>query len=402
MGEQTKNMLIGAFIIGACTLIISMVMFLKPTVGDGRKTIYVRFANINKVNIGTRVTFAGKPVGEVVAIEQIYDARQKPSADMLGQIYFYQLVLHIDSHVKVYDTDEISIQTSGLLGEKSIAIIPKIPPKGVVPRLITNQPIYAQSYDPIEYAFTELSDLATHMKTTINEINNWVQSNGASVASAVRSFGAAMDEVKIATKTINDEHVIHSLKTGIENFSNTLTDIQAAIHQMSQDNVFVNVGTLVKNLTSASHSVDLITQDIADGKGTIGKLVKWDDTYLRFTAILSKADTLMNDINHYGLMFNLNKSWQRQRLQRITVLNALNTPEGFKQYFEGEVDGINTAMARLSMLIDKAEQSPERQEILNNGLFRKDFAELLRDVQELLDNLQLYNQQLTEALDKQQ
>ncbi len=63
MGEQQKNMLIGIFVLAACATIISIVLFLRPTVGDGKKTLYVRFSNINKITVGTRVTYAGKPVG---------------------------------------------------------------------------------------------------------------------------------------------------------------------------------------------------------------------------------------------------------------------------------------------------------------------------------------------------
>ena len=105
----------------------------------------------------------------------------------------------------------------------------------------------------------------------------------------------------------------------------------------------------------------------------------------------------MNDINHYGLLFHLNKRWQRQRGQRLTVLNALDTPQGFRNYFEEEVDDINTAMSRLSMLIDRAEVSPEKEKILSNQQFAKDFAELFRQAEALSDNLRLYNEQLTEA-----
>jgi phospholipid/cholesterol/gamma-HCH transport system substrate-binding protein len=122
--------------------------------------------------------------------------------------------------------------------------------------------------------------------------------------------------------------------------------------------------------------------------------------YLRATAILSKADTLMNDVNHYGLLFSQNKGWQRQRLQRVTALNALDSPQGFRQYFEREVDQINTSMSRLSMLIDKANQTPEEAEIQNNDQFRKDFAELMRQSRELSDNLRLYNQQLMHPAEK--
>jgi hypothetical protein len=49
------------------------------------------------------------------------------------------------------------------------------------------------------------------------------------------------------------------------------------------------------------------------------------------------------------------------------------------------------------MLIDKAELSPEKEEILNDDQFRRDFRELLRLSEELSDNLRLYNQQLMDA-----
>lgn len=397
MGEQTKNMLIGIFVVAACFLIVSLIMFLKPSVGDGKQTLYVRFSNINKINVGTRVMFAGKPVGEVVAIDEIYDARKQPSTDMLGRIYFYQLVLKIDSHVKVYDTDEISIQTSGLLGEKSIAIIPKAPPKGITPKLITNQPIYAESVDPIENAMNELSDLSNNLQVTIKEVNRWLQKNGDDLGNAVRSFGTAMDEIKTAAKSANDLQLIPEIKTGVQNFSTTMTDIQNAVREMKDGKVFANAGVVMKNLKNATHSFDIIGRDIANGQGTLGKLIKGDDLYLRFTAVMSKANTLMNDINHYGLLFHLNKSWQRQRAQRLTVLNALDNPQSFKNYFENEVDDINTAMSRLSMLIDRAELSPDKEVILNDEKFKQDFAELLRQADALSDNLRLYNQQLMEA-----
>ncbi len=397
MGEQTKSVLIGIFVIAACTLVVSLILFLKPKVGDGKQVVYVRFSDINRINVGTRVLFAGKPVGEVVAIYPITDARQKPSVDLLGRIYYYQLVLKVDSHIKIYDTDKISIQTSGLLGERSIAIIPQKPPKGVIPKLISDQPIYAESTDPIENAFVELSDLANDMQVTVREINQWIQKNGDDLGNAVRSFGGAMDEVQTMVHTVNEECVIDEVKKGIINFSNAMDGINTAVCTLNNNHTFDNAGDIMVNIKSASASVDEITNTIASGKGTIGRLVNSDDLYLSMNAIMSKANTLMNDINHYGILFHLNKSWQRQRLQRITALNALDTPGGFKNYFENEVDDINTAMSRLSMLISKAETEPEKDKILGDPKFLSDFAELLRQSEELSNNLRLYNEQLSEA-----
>jgi hypothetical protein len=55
------------------------------------------------------------------------------------------------------------------------------------------------------------------------------------------------------------------------------------------------------------------------------------------------------------------------------------------------------AMERISLLIDKMQQTPETTPILTDPLFRKDFDDLLRQANELSETLKLYNQQLMEA-----
>lgn len=396
MGEQTKSMLVGFFILAACALTVSLILFLKPSVGDGKKTYLIRFSNINKIGVGTQVMLAGKPVGEVVAVDEIYDARKQPT-DSLGRMYYYQLVIKVDSSVNIYNTDEISIQTSGLLGEKSIAIIPKAPPKGVTPKLITNQPIYAQSVDPIENAFTELSNLANEMEDTFKYVNQWLDKNGDTIAQAIASFRDTMNEASVAIGDFNRLGIIHDVQKGIQGFSSVMDQVHGVIDTMEKDGVFTNISSIMKNIKAASANVEVITDDLASGTGTLGKLIKNDDMYLRVTAILSKMDTLMNDVNHYGILFHLNKTWQRERLQRVNLMNSLNTPTSFRDYFEKEVDEVNMAMSRLSMLIEKAETNPERKQILKNDEFIDDFAQLLRDVDELADNLRLYNEQLQQA-----
>lgn len=394
MLSQAKNMLIGLFVVVACGLIVGIVLFIEPSIGDGKQVLNIRFSNINGITTGTRVTFAGKPVGEIVEINTIPNARNQPS-DELGQIYYYQLVAHIDSHIKVYTTDEISLQTLGLLGEKSIAIIPKPVPKGMQPKLATaNTPLYANSVDPIESAFHQLSELSEKVEDAVDSIVAWIDNNGNALGSAVRSFDTAMKEFGTTMATINKENLISDVKVAINTFTSTTQKIQDVICEMEEDNVFKNIGISVDHFKDASISIDDILTNIKEGKGTLGKLLSDDDFYLKIMSVLNKVDIAMNDINHYGILFNMNKEWQRSRQKRITLLNALNTPNQFKDYFEKEIDMINTSMSRISLLIEKAEQTPEKQRILESSLFKKDFAELLRRVNELLDNLKTYNDQL--------
>ena len=395
MREQTKNMLIGVFILTACFLIVSIIMFLKPTVGDGKKTLYVRFSNINKINVGTRVMFAGKPVGEVVAIDEIFNAREQPS-DVLGHVYFYQLILKVDSSVKVYNTDEIALQTSGLLGEKSIAIIPKTPPIGVIPKLITNEPIYANSVDPIENTFDEISDLANKIQASVDHFSKWMSENSEDISFAIKKFGEAMNQINIAVTDVNEEQVVQEVKNTLISFQQTSNSVTDTITQLKEDEAFTNLAITLDHAKNFSQSIETISDNLVAGKGTIGKLLEGDDLYLRFNAIMSKADTMMNDINHYGLLFHLNKNWQRQRTKQMTEIDALNSPAEFKTFFEGQVDQINTSMARISVLVDKADNSPNRDPIFETVNFKKDFAELLREIDELANNLKLYNQKLLE------
>lgn len=397
MIDYMKNMLIGLFVVVACGLIVGIILFLEPSVGDGKETLVVRFSNINGLSLGTRVMFAGKPVGEVVAIQQIPHAREQPT-DELGQVYFYQLILHIDSSVRVYNTDEITVQTSGLLGEKSIAIVPRSPPKGVKPTLITSKtPVYAESVDPLESAFNELGQLSDKVEETLDKVIAWIDQNGHELGSAIRSFDDAMTEASITLTKVNQSHLVDDIQDGVQNFSRTMKDVHHSLEQMTEDDVFANLGVTLKNARKASFAFDHLMQTTADGRGTLGKLFMDDDTYLRVTAILSKLDTLMNDVNHYGVLFNLNKEWQRSRVKQASMLNALNTPESFRSYFNQEVDLINTSMSRLSMLVDRAENNPESEKIFESKLFQRDFAELMLRAQALYDNLKLYNEQLMEA-----
>jgi phospholipid/cholesterol/gamma-HCH transport system substrate-binding protein len=305
----------------------------------------------------------------------------------------YQLVLHVDSSVRLYNIDEVTIQTSGLLGEKSIAIIPKAELPGVPLVRITDQPIYAVSTDPLQQAFKELTQLSKVFEGTLKRISRWIDDNSQNLFCAIQNFGNAMGSIDATLTEAHQLQILASIKTAIDDFSCVMIQIDEAMDELHQGNTFSNLGVMISNLKGASKSIEIVAKDLAEGQGTLGRLIQGDDLYLRLTAVMSKVDTLMNDINHYGLMFNLDKRWQRTRERRITLLDALKCPDDFKNYFEQEVDNINTSMSRLSMVVDKAESCCS-QEIFKDDRFKEDFAELMREVNALAETLRLYNEQI--------
>ncbi len=398
MSNSIKNFIIGLFLLSSLGVFIGLVMFLKPSIGDEKQTILIRFSNVNKIAVGTRVLFAGKAVGEVTAINEIYHARDTQPTDQLGRLYFYQLTLKIDSNVHVYSTDEISMQTSGLLGEKSIAIIPKAPPKGIQPELLTDKsPFYADSIDPLENTFNRLSDIGDKLDVTVGMVKTWFEQNEANLARSISSFDAAMAQIDTLTASVNQESLIPQMKEATIAMTSSMEKVNSALGTLMQDKVFENFGTIASNLSIASTSIDKMCQNLNSGQSTLGKMINADDMYLRLTAIMSKADTMMNDINHYGVLFHLNKGWQRTHTKRISQLDALDSPVAFKDYFQSEIDQINTSMSRISMLVEKAREGEENK-VLETPSFRDNFAELLRQVDEMSGNLRLYNEQYSHSL----
>ncbi|NGX56010.1 MAG: hypothetical protein K1060chlam5_00244 [Candidatus Anoxychlamydiales bacterium] len=399
MSDKLKNVLIGIFTLMAISITIVIILFLQPSIGDGKKTLNVRFSNVAGINIGTRVTFAGKPIGEVCEIIEVEDARSDIK-DSLSRYYFYELKLKVDSSVDVYDTDLVTIQTTGLMGEKSIAIIPKAPKSKEKPVLITDDIIYAQSVDYFENTAIQLSYVAEKLEKGINNINYWFENNQNNLSKLVLSLSNI-------TNNLDSQNVVFSLNKSLNNFSENMDLLNDSIKEFQKNNTIAKLDQFVTNIQESStylknEGKDIFTNlntlfsNLTNTNTTIGKFINSEDMYLKINALVSKTNTMLNDINHYGVLFQYDKGWQRLRTKRANIMQSLSTPKQFKEYFETELDEINMGLSRLGQLIDKATNPKEKHKILNSNSFKKDFAILLREIKSLEDNLNLCNQQFYE------
>jgi phospholipid/cholesterol/gamma-HCH transport system substrate-binding protein len=349
MADQAKNILIGLFVLAAFGIIAFMLLFLHPTVGDEGKEIRIRFSDIDKVNIGTRVTYGGKPVGEVVSIHEIEDPKH-PRLAKNGFIYLYEVVVKVDSSVEIFNSDEVSLRTSGLLGEKSVAITPQAPKAGVPLINVEKEVIYANESGTVEEALKDLQALTGKFGDTLNVITDVVTS-------------------------IRDQKLVDKVTTSAQN----IADITSALNDKDKWN-----GILA--------NADNFARDLAAGEGTVGRLVRDDTLYLRTNSLLSKAEVALDDVNHYGLFFSSDRNWQKVRARRANLLYRLEDPQEFRNYFNDEIDQIYTSLARVNTVLQ--ESYDPCQCIGDSPEYRSVFAELLRRVKQMEESVRLYNQQL--------
>jgi phospholipid/cholesterol/gamma-HCH transport system substrate-binding protein len=431
MEDYKKNVLIGVFVIAAAILITWGLLFLEPTLGDSEQILRVRFDNIEKVGVGTRVTFAGKPVGEVVSISEVYGAREEAD-NTQGEVYFYELELEVDSSVKVYDTDDIVIRSSGLLGEKNISILPRPSLGDKKPEIINDRIIYANKTGSIEHALEELTELAIKARSALDNIIDVVEENSVEVNATIKAMRGTFEGMDALLDVSNDSGLAYNFNNAVVSFDATLNNLNSGLDSLHEnrfwdklalatnnvsdlsedmskswpklDKSFDNIAKItsdLQGLSSLVNNVDTIAQQIAEGKGSLGGFIMKDDIYLRSMSVIGKVDTIINDVNHYGILFQNNKNWQRQRIKRMNELNSLESPRSMRLYFDKEVSEIHAAMGRLSTLLKNMEISPHRNNsMFDNEVFAKEFSGLLRQARGLESTLRLYNEEFANKKNK--
>ena len=366
MGEGIKSFWLGIFILVTVGLAAWLLLFLRPSVGDCGTELRVRFTNIQSVSIGTRVTFAGKPVGEVTKIETIENARENPP-NTSGDIYFYELKLCVDSAIKIYNYDEIIFSTQGLLGEKTIAIIPKAAPPGEPTAVqVTNDILYGRSMDTLEETLAQLSSVGEVFESTMERVNDFIDINMddfhetlVHISEAAENFNTFIDKVnqnELTSKAVNAADALASAMKRADHFFKDISD-----------------SGLIKRVT--------------DGEGTIGKLLNSDSFYLQMQAVMCKMETVLSDIGNYGLLFQYDRSWKRKRIMKENQMRQMCSAECAVQFFNSEMCEVENTLDRVSRLLCKmpCEGDP---------CFEQSFRELLWRVEHLQSSLQNYNEMM--------
>ncbi len=389
MADQFKNLMIAVFVLAALAIVAFLLIFLHPYKGNEGQIVRVRFTDIDKINDGTQVTYGGRAVGEVIQIIPLGEA-DEPRIRHEGSIYTYELVLRLDSGVHIYNTDDISLRTSGLLGEKTVAITPLPAQPGQKLARVNEQILYAHAVGSVEQTFKEFKEVADKFDLVLDDVH------------------AILTDVRQKRLVDKVENILQNIEeiTDALNQPDRIDEIIANVHEVSKravaswdtvDEVLNKFSVVGSNAIKMTEECQGIFTRLEKGEGTLGKLFSDEEFYLRMTSIMNKVEVVADDINHYGLFYHLDKGWQRLRARRMNLLMTLRTPQEFRNYFNEEIDRITTSLSRVSNLVGTTEGCYPMA-LIDNPCFKKVFAELLRRVEGLEESLKMYNQQLVDPL----
>jgi len=300
ISDRNKNIAIGIFILSACMLVIWALLTFKPRSGDGQQSIRVLFSNVDKITPGTQVTYAGKPVGEVVAINPVDDALKLPP-DQQGRPFVYLVQLKIDSAVRVTTADEITVATSGLLGDRYVAIVPREPKQGEPSEPVDGKVLRADSSDNLEKTVTEVGQLAQSMGVTLRKIDMLIDENATDIRRSVADLATILADTKRGLQILHDKSTFEGVADSVLH----IKSITASLDSPEQ------LKAIIDNVTKISADLADISQKLQRGEGTLGALIAKDGTYDKLNQVLEQAEITMKTINRYGLLFQNDKRWQR-------------------------------------------------------------------------------------------
>jgi len=294
MIKLTSETKVGLFVIVGIALLVIMSLKLGGVdiASDEGYELRMRLDNAIGLDPGAAITIAGVEVGNVQTI----------ALDGSKAL----ITIKVRSGVEVMQNYTVALKTSGLLGEKYLALIPSIKP---APLLKDGDEIKSiAAYSDMDRLITALSDVAVDIKKVTGALGDVLggEDNQASLGSIIKNLQditgsvnsiVSENDVRFTTVMKNMESFSASLRDITEmlaankgNFNATMTNVREAMETLNK---------IAPNVDSTVSSISKIAQRIERGEGTIGKLLNDEETHRNINKTLTGINTFIDKAGRF-------------------------------------------------------------------------------------------------------
>ena len=275
-------------VISSILLFIWGYSFLKGTdLFNNYKTFYAVYDEVEGLAPSAPVTINGLAVGKVTSITLHDDGK------LLVEI-------QVKTDFPISKTTVATIYEPGLLGGKSIALIPDF--KNTVEAVDGQQLSTNVKPGMLSNIGDKLSPLQTKVEKTVvtadsllMALNNVFDRNTQeNLRKSIAELAITMKEFSAAAKGVNG--LIADNKTKLDGTFTNLDKATANFSQLSDSLNNANIGAAMKKLDKALTNVDKIVNDVQSGKGSLGKLLKDEGMYDNLEGASLEMKQLVRDL----------------------------------------------------------------------------------------------------------
>lgn len=333
---MTPEFKVGMFAIGGIGAMVVFTVFTQPNL-QKRGAYAVEFPRVARLKAGDPVTYNGVKVGQVSEVAPVLAADGTPAVT----VGFSVEPMH---QTKVLVDGQTTYQISqGLLGGAELSLrsrsgAPITPaavqgakgsdPVSIDETLMAVRQLIDENRNEVRRAITAIGDGATSLGQMSTEIKDAVHENRDQLKVTVKNVGdaagslntvvtenreafkAAVDNFQAMSKGIATliEDNREQVKTALANFSRAGDRVASAADNL--DKILVEnradfrrtmqgFSGLGVRLDSIGSNLDTITTQVAQGKGTIGKLVMEDTLHTKAETVLDQASQRLEEVKPF-------------------------------------------------------------------------------------------------------
>lgn len=262
-----KNFKVGAFV--AASLVLLVWMILRVSQGgllfSGTYPLYLEIETAVGLTKNTPVQIAGVDVGVVDEVELTNSSRAR-------------LKLSIKDSVKISPTAQARIKTTGILGDAYIEIFQDAPLAQIMKPgdAITD----VVNYGDFNSITSQMGSIADDVKAITTQMRKVMGGDDSSFNRIVMNIEKI--STSLANVTTKNEENLNVLIANLKALSQNLNAVVAR-----------NMGGIDRSI----YNIEDITSTIAKGEGSIGKLVKDDETVTRLNDALESLNSFLGGAN---------------------------------------------------------------------------------------------------------
>lgn len=254
--------------------------------GDDGTRIDATFETVAGLDDRAAVRMAGVRVGRVDGVR--LEGRQA------------LVTLLLDEPLELLEGTRASIANLGLLGEKYVELVPG-PPGG--PKLAEGATIPGSAPPSIDQVVSKISDFADSLSGIGGQLGGEggdgplgrLLSNLELLSAELRQLVAA-NRAAVDSTIANAESVSRTLATELPRLSSRLDSLLVEIHGAVAESRgplregLENISQVAADVRVSVDNLNQITDRVAKGEGTIGKLINSDEAHDALTGALSKVE----------------------------------------------------------------------------------------------------------------
>lgn len=259
------------------------------------RTFYVQYDNVEGLATSAPVTINGLVVGRIMGITLI------PSTGKL------QVEVQVQDEFPISKSSTIDIYEPGLIGGKQIQIVPNLQDpvmaesgdffKGRnVPGLTS---LVGEKLTPLQEKLERVAEDTDILLKNINDILD--EKSKANIRESIAKLNALMGEFEKTSKSVNQ--IIDNNQGNINSSLANLNKTTANFSKISDTLANAKIGQALRNFENSMKGVDnivtkfdLISTDLQQGKGTMGKLLTDEELYKNLNSTSTELELLLQDL----------------------------------------------------------------------------------------------------------